>query len=248
MQGVDRDWVYAGTRRLAHYAHIPPGHYVFNVLAANSDGVWAETPATLGVVVLPPYWQTWSFQTGAGLGALGLAVFAYRRRVAGLRRDTERQQAFARQLIAAQEAERQRIATELHDGLGQNLLIMKNRALLGRVAGQNADVESAVEQLDEIAATAGDAIDEVRQIAYNLRPYHLDRLGLPQAIEEMATRVASSSSMAIDVESAALEGAVAREAAINCYRIVQECLSNVVRHARATTVSIRAAVDRGKSG
>jgi signal transduction histidine kinase/ligand-binding sensor domain-containing protein len=246
LQGVDRDWVYAGTRRLAHYAHIPPGQYVFSVLAANSDGVWAETPATLGVVVRPPYWQTWTFQAGAGLGALGLAVFAYRRRVAGLRRDTERQQAFARQLIAAQEAERQRIATELHDGLGQNLLIVKNRALLGRVASRKDDIESAGEQLDEIAATAGDAIDEVRQIAYNLRPYHLDRLGLPQAIEEMATRVASSSSMAIDVDVAALEGAVAREDAINCYRIVQECLSNAVRHARATTASIRAAVESGE--
>ena len=194
LQGVDRDWVYAGTRRFAHYAHISAGRYVFSVLAANSDGVWASTPATLGVVVLPPYWETWIFQASACLGGPALAVFVYRRRVTGLRRDTERQQAFARQLIAAQEAERQRIATELHDGLGQNLLIVKNRALLGRVASRNDDVESAGEQLDEIAATAGDAIDEVRQIAYNLRPYHLDRLGLPQAIEEMATRVASSTS------------------------------------------------------
>ena len=146
-------------------------------------------------------------------------------------------------MIAAQEAERQRIATELHDGLGQNLLIMRNRALLGGVASRSDDVESAAEQLDEIAATAGDAIDEVRQIAYNLRPYHLDRLGLRQAIEEMVARVSASSSIAIDVDVAALDGAVASDDAINCYRIVQECLSNIVRHARATTASIRAVVD-----
>ncbi len=44
LHGVDRDWVYAGTRRLAHYAHIPPGSYTFSVLAANSDGVWTDVP------------------------------------------------------------------------------------------------------------------------------------------------------------------------------------------------------------
>ena len=163
--------------------------------------------------------------------------------MARLHREAAHQQAFAQQLIAAQETERQRIATELHDGLGQELLIMRNRALLGTVASRNDDHESAGEHLDEIAATAGDAINEVRQIAYNLRPYHLDRLGLRQAIEEMVARVRASSSLEIDVDVAALEGAVASDAAINCYRIVQECLSNIVRHAGATTASIRAAAD-----
>jgi hypothetical protein len=65
LHGVDRDWVYAGTRRLAHYAHISPGSYTFSVLAANSDGVWTDVPATLAVVVLPPYWQTWTFRATA---------------------------------------------------------------------------------------------------------------------------------------------------------------------------------------
>ena len=243
LHGVDRDWVYAGTRRLAHYAHISPGSYTFNVLAANSDGVWTDVPATLAVVVFPPYWQTWTFRASTAPAVIALAAFAYRRHMARLHREAAHQQAFAQQLISAQETERQRIATELHDGLGQELLIMRNRALLGTVASRNDDHESAGEHLDEIAATAGDAINEVRQIAYNLRPYHLDRLGLRQAIEEMVARVRASSSLEIDVDVAALEGAVASDAAINCYRIVQECLSNIVRHAGATTASIRAAAD-----
>jgi signal transduction histidine kinase/streptogramin lyase len=243
MDGVDHDWVYAGTRRLAHYAHIPPGRYGFSVLAANSDGVWTDVPATLEVVVLPPYWQTTTFRGTAAVAVVVLSAFAYRRHMTRMRREAANQQAFAQQLIAAQEAERQRIATELHDGLGQNLLIMRNRALLGTVASRNDDAESAGEHLDEIAATAGDAINEVRQIAYNLRPYHLDRLGLPQAIEEMVTRVSASSSLAIQVDVAALDGRVASDAAINCYRIVQESLSNIVRHAGATTATIRAAVE-----
>jgi signal transduction histidine kinase len=248
LHGVDRDWVYAGTRRLAHYAHISPGSYTFSVLAANSDGVWTDVPATLAVVVFPPYWQTWTFRASTALAVIALAALAYRRHMARLHREAAHQQAFAQQLIAAQETERQRIATELHDGLGQDLLIMRNRALLGTVASRKDDLESAGEHLDEIAATAGDAIDEVRQIAYNLRPYHLDRLGLPQAIEEMVARVRASSSLGIDVDVAALEGAVASDAAINCYRIVQECLSNIVRHAGATTASIRAAADGQRSG
>ena len=79
LHGVDRGWVYAGTRRLAHYAHVPPGRYTFSVLAANSDGVWATTPATTEVVVMPPYWRTAGFIGSVSVGTILLAGFAYRR-------------------------------------------------------------------------------------------------------------------------------------------------------------------------
>ena len=93
LHGVDRDWVYAGTRRLAHYAHVPPGRYTFSVLAANSDGVWATTPATLEVVVMPPYWRTAGFSSAASASARparGVRLPAARRDPAPRHRDGSR--------------------------------------------------------------------------------------------------------------------------------------------------------------
>src|SRR4029434_734249 len=89
-----------------------------------------------------------------------------------------------------QEHERKRIAAELHDSLGQNLLIVKNRAQLGQLAAQ--DAPEFLEQFEWIVSSAAQSIEEVREIAQNLRPYHLDRLGLTRALEIMIERVAAT--------------------------------------------------------
>ena len=90
------------------------------------------------------------------------------------------QEMFARQLIASQERERGRIAAELHDGLSQSLVIIKNRAMLSLI--QPDDHDRAIEQLREIADASTHAIDEVKDIVYDLHPIQLDRLGLTRAL------------------------------------------------------------------
>jgi hypothetical protein len=54
LEGADTDWVYAGTRRTAYFSHLPPGDYTFRVIAANADGVWNETGASLRISIVPP--------------------------------------------------------------------------------------------------------------------------------------------------------------------------------------------------
>ncbi|HCV43096.1 MAG TPA: histidine kinase, partial [Bacteroidetes bacterium] len=66
MEGFDRDWVQAGTRRYASYTHLDPGNYVFRVRASNSDGVWDMNGAAVQIHILPPLWQTWWFRLGVG--------------------------------------------------------------------------------------------------------------------------------------------------------------------------------------
>ncbi|MDQ3667464.1 MAG: sensor histidine kinase, partial [Acidobacteriota bacterium] len=144
--------------------------------------------------------------------------------------------AFARQLIASQEAERKRIAGELHDSLGQSLVIIRNWAMLG--AGQLENNSPAREELDEINTIASRTINEVREIAYNLGPYHLERLGFENSIRDMASRVAQASGIAIVTELDALDGALASETQMSLYRVTQEALNNVVKHSRATETRV----------
>jgi signal transduction histidine kinase/streptogramin lyase len=236
LEGYDDEWTEAGTRRAAYYTNIPPGNFRFRVVAANNDGVWNAEGATLDITVVPPFYRTWQFYAAAAL-ALGALVFAvYRFRVARLERANAAQAAFARRLIESQENERKRIAAELHDGLGQNLLVIKNRALLGLNFADGAD--KAAEQLNEISASATQALSEVREISYNLRPYHLDRLGLKDAVEAMIERIAESSGIDFAFEIADLDRVFSKEAEINFYRVVQECLNNIVKHSQATAARV----------
>jgi signal transduction histidine kinase len=223
--------VEAGRRRTAYYSHVPPGEYTFTVLAANSDGVWNTSGPSLSIVVVPRFYQTRWFWGLVALAGAVVAAAAYRRRVEGLKRARRAQQAFAQQLIDSQERERGRIAAELHDSLGQQLLIIKNRALLGTMGEPH--VEETREQFDEISATATQSLDEIRQIARDLRPYHLDRLGLTHSIEDMIERISASSEVHLSSRIAQIDGAIPKAQEINLYRIVQEALTNVVKHAQA---------------
>jgi signal transduction histidine kinase len=140
------------------------------------------------------------------------------------------------QLMHLQEVERRRIAGELHDGLGQDLAIIRNRATVGL---QNAGKpEMVAEQLKEISETAASAINEVREIAHNLRPYELDRFGLIQAIESMIERVSSSFSLQVSSNLDNINGVFSTDSETLIYRIVQEGLNNVIKHAGGTEASV----------
>jgi signal transduction histidine kinase len=238
--GLDRDWVEAGDRRTAYYSHLPPGEYTFTVIGANSDGVWNESGASLVVTVVPPFWRTWWFTGLASLSVTALAVgvvwgvWSYR--VGQLRRAAELHETFARQLITSQEDERARIAGELHDSLGQHLLIIRNWSLLG--AQRLAPRAPAREELDLISTSASQAIAEVRAIAHNLGPYHLERLGLAGTMSDMLGRIADASSITVTKELDLADGTLSRDIEMSLYRIAQEAVNNAMKHAQATTLHV----------
>jgi signal transduction histidine kinase/ligand-binding sensor domain-containing protein len=236
LEGLDDGWVEAGNRRTAYYSHVPPGTYTFRLMAANSDGVWNTLGASILVSIPPPFWQTRWFMLLAVGCLLTLAVFAYRRRISKLEGIQRAQEAFSQQLMESQEAERKRIAGELHDSIGQNLLVIKNRALMALGAG--GDEAKSRKQLDEISETASQSIDEVREIAYDLHPYQLDRLGLTKAIEEMLKRVSGASGIAISATIEPMAGVFSKEMEINIFRVVQESVNNIVKHSGATEASV----------
>lgn len=237
MEGFDPDWVDSGATRSASYTRLPPGSYRFRVTACNNDGVWNETGAALGLVALPAWWQAWWCRALALASAGGLAFGFFGWRIHRLNRRRAAQQEFSRRLIASQENERQRIAAELHDGLGQQLLVIKNMAALGVRSEPEAPAQT--EKFTAISSLASQAIGEVRHIARALRPFELDRLGLTKALTWLIKPAGESSNIRFYVEVDELDGVFPTEFEISLYRVVQESLANILKHSQATTARVR---------
>jgi len=153
-----------------------------------------------------------------------------------MKNEKEVKEKFMRNLLTSQEDERKRIAGELHDSLGQELLIIKNRALLG--AGESCNEEGMRNHLDEISNLSAQAINEVRQITYNLRPFQLDRLGLTKALQSLVNRAESSSEIKFKMFMDNIDNLFPKDLEINIYRIIQEGINNIIKHSNASSVVI----------
>ncbi|MFN7928956.1 MAG: two-component regulator propeller domain-containing protein [Blastocatellia bacterium] len=237
LAGIGDAWVEAGTRRTAYFQHLPPGEYRFHVIADNGEGVWNETGATIQFVVIAPFYRRWWFVSLSMLGIVALAFGGFRFRVRQLERANAAQQEFSRRLINAHEGERQRIAAELHDGLSQSLAIIRQRATICLQATD--DPLRQQEQMEEIAEAATAVIDEVREIIYDLRPVQLDRMGLTNSLREMLDKVAHAHGLTLEHDLDELDGKLPKEAENSLYRIVQEAVNNIVRHADARRASVQ---------
>lgn len=239
LDGLDSGWTEAGGRRTAYFSHLPPGKYVFSVIAGNSDGIWNEMGQSLQIIVLAPFYKTLWFQAIVGLVSMAAVAAAWRYRESQFRRLEAVQQAFSRQLIASQENERKRIAAELHDSLGQRLVVIKNLALFFlRDHEASAVMNGRLKGIEEISSEAALAINETREISYDLRPFQLDRLGLTKAVEGLLRTVSKASDLRCSTEMDNVDDLFPEDLRINFYRIVQECTNNIVKHAEASEVHV----------
>ena len=229
-------WEDAGAGRSAVYHRIPPGKYSFEVRAANAHGVWNPKQASLRMEFAPRWWQRSEVQLAFGL-ALFLGVWwIYQTRVRAMKRRHALQESFSRELINSQERERARISGELHDGLGQNLLVIKSGTSM---ALRHMDKPEKLRvKLTELAQISDEAVKEVRQISHALRPMHLDQLGLTKAIAAMVRKVGESAVFDIESHLEPIDGLLPPEFEINLYRVIQESLNNIQKHARASIVNL----------
>ena len=147
-----------------------------------------------------------------------------------LRESMARARELSARLLVAEEAERKRIAHDLHDQLGQELTAIKIRLDTLTRAKASPDVHA---QLIEAAQAAGEALKRVREMSVDLRPPQLDNLGLAAALRSHVQRLASTGSLEIEFDSRGANAALPPEIEIVAFRVVQEALTNTMRHSGA---------------
>lgn len=236
MEGFDSNWIYSGTRRYASYTNLDPGDYVFRVKGSNNDGIWNEEGISVNIKIIPPFWHTWWFRILSLLTTVGIFLFIIQRRFSNLRKAKIVQEKFSKRLIEMQEKERKRIASELHDSLGQNLLIMKNS--IEQYVNAHSNENEALDDLNELSTIATQSINEVREISYDLHPHLLDRLGLTKAIESMMKKLSQSTHIKFSFEIDGINELLSKKKDIHIYRIIQEGVNNLVKHAHASEAKI----------
>jgi signal transduction histidine kinase/ligand-binding sensor domain-containing protein len=251
LEGWDRDWQDVSNRRQAFYTNLPPRHYRFRVVACNNSAVWNEAGTFLDFSIAPAYWQTNWFRTLCVLAFVAILWAAHRLRFRVLEERQallERHQAVLEQhqgeiralnerLMKAQEEERVRIAGELHDGVLQKLtslaLELRTATLaLPTDSEPKAEVRQVEKKLIEVGA-------EIRQLSHELHPAVLQEAGLPAALSSYCEEFSKLRGVPIDYQVAESVEELSPGAALCIYRIAQEALGNVAKHAQAKQVQVR---------
>jgi ligand-binding sensor domain-containing protein len=231
LDGFDPKWIDAGARRVAYYTNIPPGHYTFHVLAANNDGVWNDTGATLEIRVLPHLWQSWWFRTLLGFIVLLIGYQIYRMRV----RNVELR-------FNAVLAERTRIAREIHDTLAQDIVgISVQLELVSRLLGSSID--AARTQLDTARNLVKSSLAEARSSIWNLRSATAGADDLPARINRAVTQAAANGPAKLRFQVRGTYRAAPPAVEDQLLRVSQEAVNNTVHHSGASMIDVTLGYD-----
>ena len=236
LDGLDPDWVQAGTQRFAHYSFLPPGNYRFHVCAGNSDGVWNETGSELAVNILPHFYETWWFQMLAAALVLG-AVAGIVRYTATRRLHLKMEQLERRQAV---ERERARIAKDIHDDLGASLNLIA-------VLGDLARVEKAGERIEKMSSTARQAVKSLDEIVWAVNPQNDTLSHLIDYLCQYATDYLRDADIRclLDVPEQTPAREVPANVRHNLFLAVKEALQNIVKHAHASRAELRIHISPG---
>jgi signal transduction histidine kinase/ligand-binding sensor domain-containing protein len=235
LEGHERDWQDAGTRRQAFYNDLPPGNYRFRVIASNNSGVWNEQGAALNFSIAPAYWQTTWFRAACAVAFAGLIWALFWLRSRQIAREFEAS-------VEGRVAERTRIARELHDTLLQNFqgLVLRFRTVQSLFSTRPEEarqiLESAIDQ-------AREALTEGRQAVQGLRSAAVDTDELSKAIrtlgEELARDPAHDGSVELRLNIEGTPRALQALMRDEIYRITGEALRNAFRHSDAKRIEVQ---------
>lgn len=234
LEGVDPDWVDAGTRRVAYYNNIAPGSYTFHVIACNNNGIWNVTGSRLHITFQPHFWQTWWFKSLIAI--TGLSVTAAVARLVTTKRMQLKLERIEQQ--HAVERERTRIAKDIHDDLGASLTRI---TFLGELAEADKTKPESVETyVKKIVVTARDTVRSLDEIVWAVNPRRDTLNSLVEYVAHYSAEFLDGSHLRcrLDLPDYVPEIPLSSEVRHSLFLVIKEFLNNTVKHAQASEVSI----------
>ncbi len=241
LEGLDRDWIDAGTRRSATYSAVPPGNYTLRVRGMSADGTWNEAGAALAVRVDPPFWRTPAFLASVCAAIAAAALLLHRLRV---RSRVRHALVVARAREEVREDLRRRAASDFHDELGHRLARI---GLFSELAARPStripeDVQAALARIGE----------EARRLADDARDFLGVLGGEPGTLADLVARLSRFGEQLFEQTAVefrcegsfdAFEGIrVPAEDRRNLLSIFKEAMTNSLRHASCRHVTLRVGV------
>jgi signal transduction histidine kinase/ligand-binding sensor domain-containing protein len=237
LEGMDVDWVEAGTHRTVHYGYLAPNNdYRFRVIACNNEGVWNETGASVAFTVRPYFYETRWFIALASLGVIGGVAGGVR---AAASRKYRRKLALLEQQHAI-ERDRTRIAKDIHDDIGAGLTQI---TLLTELARR--EPEQVAPHLERISNSARQLTRAMDEIVWAVDPQHDTFSGLLDYISAYAEDFLRMAGIRcrMDLPNTLPALRVDAELRYNLFLATKEALNNIVKHAQATEVRLRLQVE-----
>ena len=215
-------WIDLGNIPEVRLLNLSTGNYKLQIEAVDSINNTIGNPIFLSIAIDEFFYKSAWFYTLLFLVVMSLGVWYFFEQ----RKKYQLKEQFASQIINTQENERSRVAKELHDSIGQRLLILKKKISLK----ESFDNEE-LKMID-------DTIAEVRNISHNLHPFQFEKIGLVTSLENILDEFQKSSEVFYSYKIDNIDGILSKEKELFIFRMVQECIVNVEKHANATACSL----------
>jgi signal transduction histidine kinase/ligand-binding sensor domain-containing protein len=234
LAGLDDSWRELGNQRVAAYEAVPPGEYVFEVMAANGDGLQSRNPARIPIVIEPHFWQTSWFYVSVGgvilFIAAGVGWVAARIRMRGRIQMLK--------IRNARESERSRIARDLHDDLGASLTEI---SILAALAAEDAEKTKLQSPLDQLSVKAKHVVGSLDEIVWAVNPREDTMRSLVDYLAAFAREFLDTAKipLRLDVARDIPDYPMATTQRHAVFLAAREAINNIVKHSGATEVTLR---------
>ncbi len=224
LEGYDESWGYPTETPGISYTNLAPGKYTFQFISSNNDGVWSTTPYSYSFTLLPAWYQTWWFKLIISFIVAAIIYMVFLWRINIIKKEKNRQIKLTQDILASQEQERKRIAQELHDGVGQELSMLK-------VSVEKSNDHIILNKVDKI-------IEDIRFLSRNIHPHYFEKLGLTKAVEMIVDETNKLEKIFWVHELENVDQYFNTNQQLMLYRVVQECMNNTIKHSGAKNAKV----------